>query len=123
MSKTLLMALPWHLYLMGFLYVLAGTNHFRVPRIYMKMIPSVLPAPKTLNTVSGLAEIILGILLCIPVVSSFAAWGIIVLLIAIFPANVYMYTNEKAAMGLPKWVRLVRLPLQLALIYWAYSYT
>jgi len=117
------MTLPWHLYLMASLYILAGINHFRVPRIYVKMIPSSLPAPKTLNTVSGLAEIILGILLCIPTVSAFAAWGIIALLIAIFPANIYMYTNEKAAMGLPKWVRLIRLPLQLALIYWAFLYT
>lgn len=117
------MALPWHLYLMAFLYLLAGINHFRVPRIYIKMIPSSLPSPKLLNTLSGVAEIILGLLLCIPAVSSWAAWGIIVLLVAIFPANVYMYTNEKAAMGLPKWLRLVRLPLQLVLIYWAYLYT
>jgi uncharacterized membrane protein len=117
------MLLPWHLYLMAFLYILAGINHFRVPRIYVKMIPSALPSPKTLNTLSGAAEITLGILLCIPTVSSYAAWGIIALLVAIFPANVYMYTNEKAAMGLPKWVRLIRLPLQLLLIYWAYLYT
>ncbi|MHA3789864.1 DoxX family protein [Flavobacterium hauense] len=117
------MILPWHLYLMASLYILAGINHFRVPRIYVKMIPSLLPAPKTLNAVSGIAEIILGILLCIPTVSAFAAWGIIALLIAIFPANIYMYTNEKASMGLPKWVRLIRLPLQLTLIYWAFLYT
>ncbi|RDI12127.1 DoxX family protein [Flavobacterium sp. AG291] len=117
------MALPWHLYLMALLYILAGINHFRVPRIYMKMIPPSLPSPKSLNIISGVAEIILGILLCIPVASAFAAWGIIALLIAIFPANVYMYTNEKAALGLPKWVRLIRLPIQLVLIYWAFLYT
>ena len=123
MNKTLLMALPWHLYLMALLYLLAGMNHFRVPRIYIKMIPSSLPSPKLLNALSGIAEITLGILLCIPTISSYAAWGIIALLIAIFPANVYMLTNEKAAMGLPKWLRLIRLPLQLVLIYWAYLYT
>lgn len=117
------MALPWHLYLMALLYILAGINHFRVPRIYMKMIPPSLPSPKSLNIISGVAEIILGILLCIPAASAFAAWGIIALLIAIFPANVYMYTNEKAALGLPKWLRLIRLPIQLVLIYWAFLYT
>lgn len=117
------MALPWHLYLMALLYILAGINHLRVPRIYMKMIPPSLPSPKSLNIISGAAEIILGILLCIPAVSAFAAWGIIALLIAIFPANLYMYTNEKAALGLPKWVRLIRLPIQLVLIYWAFLYT
>ncbi|PZR19232.1 MAG: DoxX family protein [Flavobacterium psychrophilum] len=117
------MALPWHLYLMALLYILAGINHFRVPRIYMKMIPPALPAPKMLNLISGAAEIILGILLCVSATSAFAAWGIIALLIAIFPANVYMYTNEKAAMGLPKWVLFIRLPVQLVLIYWAFLYT
>jgi uncharacterized membrane protein len=117
------MVLPWHLYLMALLYILAGINHFRIPRLYVKMIPPVLPAPKTLNRISGTAEVILGLLLCVPAISAFAAWGIIALLVAIFPANVYMYTNEKAALGLPKWVRLIRLPLQLGLIYWAYLYT
>jgi uncharacterized membrane protein len=117
------MALPWHLYLMASLYILAGINHFRVPRLYAKMIPPALPSPKALNIISGAAEVILGLLLCIPAASAYAAWGIIVLLIAIFPANVYMYANDKAALGLPKWVRLMRLPLQLALIYWAYIYT
>ena len=117
------MALPWHLYLMALLYVLAGLNHFRVPRVYIKMIPASLPIPKLLNTLSGIAEVVLGILLLIPQTSPWAAWGIILLLIAIFPANLYMYTNDKAAMGLPRWMRLVRLPLQLVLMLWAYLYT
>jgi uncharacterized membrane protein len=117
------MALPWHLYLMASLYIIAGLNHFRVPRLYIKMIPPALPAPKLLNIISGLAEILFGILLCIPITTTIGAWGIILLLVAIFPANVYMYTHEKAALGLPKWMRLLRLPLQLALIYWAWLYT
>jgi uncharacterized membrane protein len=117
------MILPWHLYLMAGLYILAGLNHFRVPWIYKKMIPPALPSPKLLNIISGLAEIVLGVTLCIPALSAFAAWGIIALLVAIFPANVYMYTNNNAAMGLPKWIRLARLPLQLFLIYWAWLYT
>lgn len=94
-----------------------------MPRIYVKMIPPTLPSPKLLNIISGIAEIVFGVLLCIPETSELAAWAIIVLLIAIFPANIYMYMNEKAAMGLPKWVRLVRLPLQAVLIYWAWVYT
>lgn len=117
------MALPWHLYLMAAIYILAGLNHFRVPWIYKKMIPPTLPLPKLLNIASGLAEFVLGVALCIPTISAYAAWGIIALLVAVFPANVYMYTNDKAAMGLPKWMRLLRLPLQLLLIYWAWLYT
>jgi uncharacterized membrane protein len=87
------------------------------------MIPPALPAPKILNILSGLAEIGLAVALCVPKVSSYAAWGIIALLIAIFPANVYMYANDKAGMGMPKWLLLIRLPLQLLLIWWAYQYT
>ncbi|WP_294818933.1 DoxX family membrane protein [uncultured Flavobacterium sp.] len=117
------MALPWHLYLMASLYILAGINHFRVPRLYVRMIPPVFPAPRLLNYVSGAIEIVLGVLLCIPKFSAFAAWGIIVLLIAIFPANVYMYANEKAGMGVPRWILLFRLPFQLVLLYWAWIYT
>ncbi|RZJ70900.1 DoxX family membrane protein [Flavobacterium sp.] len=117
------MEFAWHLYLMAGLYILAGLNHFRKPRLYARMIPDYLPNPKLLNILSGIAEISLGIGLCIPAVSRYSAVGIIVLLIAIFPANVYMLTNESAALGLPKWVRLVRLPLQLLLIAWAWQYT
>ena len=115
--------LPWHLYIMAFLYLIAGLNHLINPKIYLKIIPRYLPKPKLLNGLSGLAEIILGIALCIPMLSKFAAWGIIALLIAIFPANLYMVTDKKAGMGLPKIILLLRLPLQIALIIWAYYYT
>lgn len=117
------MELSWHLYLMAGIYILAGLNHFRNPRMYVKIIPDYLPAPKQLNVLSGLAEILSGILLCIPSLSSYGAWGIIALLIAVFPANLYMLTNKKASFGLPRWVLLIRLPLQLVLIFWAYLYT
>ncbi|MFV8342186.1 MauE/DoxX family redox-associated membrane protein [Flavobacterium sp. XS2P39] len=117
------MNLPWHLYAMAFVYILAGLNHFRNPRLYLKIIPPYFPNPKLLNYASGFAEILLGILLCIAPISKLAAWGIIGLLLAVFPANIYMYTNEKAAMGLPKWILLLRIPLQFGLIYWAFQYT
>jgi len=117
------MELPWHLYLMAGIYILAGLNHFRNPKMYAKIIPDYLPAPKILNTVSGFAEIIAGILLCIPICSQFGAWGIIAILIAVFPANIYMATSPKASFRLPKWILWGRLPLQFALIFWAYLYT
>ncbi|HEX9150659.1 MAG TPA: DoxX family protein [Flavobacterium sp.] len=117
------MILPWHLYTMAFIYVLAGLNHFRNPRLYLKIIPPYFPNPKLLNSISGCAEILLGITLCIPATSKLAAWGIIALLVAVFPTHLYMYANDRAAMGLPKWILLLRIPLQLGLIYWAYQYT
>ncbi len=117
------MNFPWHLYLMAFIYILAGINHFRSPRMYQKIIPPFFPNPKLVNTLSGIAEIILGMALVIPVLSTYAAWGIIALLIAVFPTHIYMYQVEKARMGLPPWVLLLRMPLQLGLIFWAYQYS
>jgi uncharacterized membrane protein len=72
--------------------------------------------------ISGFAEVVLGIALLIPS-SNYAAWGIIALLIAVFPTHIYMYQNDKAGMRLPKIVLLLRMLLQLGLIYWAYMYT
>ncbi|GGF08770.1 hypothetical protein GCM10011518_17480 [Flavobacterium limi] len=91
--------------------------------MYLKIIPPYFSNPGLLNTLSGAAEIILGILLMLPSFSHFAAWGIIALLVAVFPANLFMYQNKKAGFGLPKWILLLRMPLQLLLILWAYQYT
>ena len=117
------MNLPWHLYLMAFLYIIAGINHFRRPGMYIRIIPPIFKNPKLINTLSGVAEILLGVLLLFPFSKRFAAWGIIALLIAIFPANLFMFQDKKAGFGLPKWILFVRLPLQIVLIYWAYQYT
>ncbi len=108
---------------MASLYILAGINHFRKPGMYIKIIPPAFKNPELINILSGAAEIILGILLILPFTKRFAAWGIIILLVAVFPANLYMYQNKKAGFGLPSWILFVRLPLQFVLIYWAYQYT
>lgn len=108
---------------MALVYIIAGLNHFRTPKLYKKIIPSYLPNPCLLNQLSGIAEIVLGIALFIPELRPYAAWGVIALLIAVFPTHVYMFQNKKASMGLPKVVLLLRMPLQLLLIYWAYLYT
>ncbi|AWI25709.1 DoxX family protein [Flavobacterium pallidum] len=117
------MDLPWHLYIMALLYLLAGGNHFRKPGLYLKIIPSYLPWHKTINYTSGAAEIIIAIGLCIPAISAPTAWALIALLIIIFPANIYMYTDKKASLNMPRWLLLLRLPLQVVLIIWAYIYT
>ena len=114
---------PWHLYLMASLYLFAGLNHFRKPKMYIKIIPKFFPNPGLLNIVSGMAEMSLAIALCIPFLTHYAAIGIILLLIAVFPANIYMLLNKKASFGLPKWLLLLRIPIQFILIYWAYYYT
>ncbi|WP_317045582.1 DoxX family protein [Belliella buryatensis] len=74
-----------------------------------------------MNLLSGAFEIIFGVALLIESLRSYAAFGIIMLLIAVFPANLYMY--QKGAKGIPNWALLLRLPLQFILIAWAYYYT
>ena len=117
------MNLPWHLYAMALLYILAGINHFRVPRLYKKIIPSYLPNHGLLNVLSGAIEVVLGVALLIPFLTIYAAWGVMLLLIAVYPAHIYMITHTSASMGLPRWVLFFRLLLQLVLLYWAYIYT
>jgi len=111
------------LIVMAVVYILAGINHFIQPKFYLRIMPPALPYPKLLNQVSGLAEIVLGILLLVPQFSQLAAWGIILLLVAVFPANVYHLMARGAGMKVPIWMLWLRLPMQGVLIYWAWLYT
>src|SRR5215467_13096689 len=77
------------LYVMAAFYAFSGFNHLLNPAFYLKIIPPGLPAPEWLNLASGLAEIVLGVFLLEPRTRVFAAWGVIALLIAVFPANLY----------------------------------
>ena len=115
--------LPWHQYLMGVLLVLAGVNHFRKPKLYERIMPPYIPAHSTMVMLSGVAEMVLGFMLMNKNSQEMAAWGIIALLIAFIPVHIYMMQDKKASMKLPKWALIVRFPLQLGLIYWAYLYT
>jgi uncharacterized membrane protein len=105
------------------LFVLAGLNHFRAPDFYLKMIPPYLPWHAALNYISGGFEIILGIMLLIPRWTRLAAWGSIALLIAVFPANIYMAMNPELFPDVKPSVLLMRLPIQAWLIAWAYWFT
>jgi uncharacterized membrane protein len=112
------------LYVMSAAYILAGLNHFRDPQFYLRMMPPYLPAHSLLVAASGVAEVILGLLLLWPAARPWAAWGIILLLLAIFPANFYMFQERNEIFReIPSWLLLARLPLQLGLIAWAYLYT
>ena len=72
---------------------------------------------------SGIAEMILGFMLLTKDTQHIAAWGIILMLAVFLTVHVYMLQNEKAALKLPKWILIARIPLQFALMYWAYLYT
>src|ERR1022692_975836 len=81
-------------WLLALFMVGAGTMHFIMPDFYLKIMPPYLPLHLELVYLSGFFEIALGVLLLVPRFSRFAAWGIIALLIAVFPANIYVYQNQ-----------------------------
>jgi uncharacterized membrane protein len=110
------------LYLQAILYIAAGANHFINPKPYLALMPPYLPAHAQLVVISGIAEIVLGIGLLFPATRSLSAWGLILLLIAVFPANVFMAMSNRFR-KIPAWLRWARLPLQGLLIWWAYQYT
>jgi uncharacterized membrane protein len=108
---------------MGVLYVLAGVGHFVVTRAYVRIMPDYLPAHRELVLLSGAAEIAGGLGLLVPSTRRAAAWGIVLLLIAVFPANLWMVEHPDRFPSIPLWVLWIRLPLQLPLIWWAWQYT
>jgi uncharacterized membrane protein len=111
------------LIIMALLYLGAGINHFRVPKFYERIVPSYFKNKKFINEASGVAELILGIGLLIPATSTLAAWGVIALLVAVFPAHIYQLQQKGAGMKVPMWALWLRIPLQFVLIAWAYWYT
>lgn len=117
-------------YLMGVGYVVAGLMHFVSPRLYAQIVPPPLPHPRLLVYLSGVAEVVLGIGVLFRRTRRVAAWGIVALLLAVFPANLYMATHDVVIEGAPEGIgdpsetaRWGRLPLQAVLILWAWWYT
>ena len=113
---------PWHQYLLGLLFLLAGANHFRTPKIYERIMPPYIPAAPTMVIISGVAEMVLGLMLLNAETQRIASSGIIILLVLFIPVHIYMLQNERAALKMPKWALILRIPLQFALMYWAYQY-
>jgi uncharacterized membrane protein len=104
--------------------ILVGTLHFAIPAPFVKIVPSSLPHPLLLVYISGFFEIAGGIGLLVPSVSQAAAWGLILLFVAVFPANINMAINQIDLPGLPdsSALRWGRLPFQAVLIAWAWWY-
>ena len=96
--------------------------HFANPEFFMRIMPPYLPFHSELVMVSGVFEILLGVLLLIPKCSLLAAWGIVALLIAVFPANVYLYQHQEI-LPASQIIHLLRLLLQGVFILWAYWHT
>jgi len=111
------------LYFMAAIYILAGINHFINPQPYFNIMPAFLPWPLWLVYLSGVLEILLGGLLLPRQSRKWAAWGIIILLICVFPANIQMAVNYWSVNSPYKWLALARLPLQFVLMWWARVFT
>lgn len=109
-------------YLLAIFMITAGIMHFVNPAFFLKVMPPYLPLHKELVLVSGICEILLGILLLVPKTSRLAAWGIVALLIAVFPANLYVFQHQDI-LPAPPIVHLLRLPMQGVFILWAYWHT
>jgi uncharacterized membrane protein len=113
------------LILLSMLMILAGVYHFKKPAPFIKIVPAYLPYPRALVLISGFFEILGGIGLLIPQTRVAAAWGLIALFIAVFPANINMAIHHispgnKTVKPVYLWLRL---PLQVVLIAWAWLFT
>jgi len=101
-------------------YLLAGINHFRIPAFYIGIIPKYLPFPNILNTLAGVLEIAGGLGLILKSTRKFAAWGIVLMLIAFIPVHIAMFSGHTqigATHVQPIWA-WVRLFFQPVLIVW-----
>lgn len=109
------------LYLMAAFYAFAGISHFRNPKFFLKITPPFIPYPEVVNIIIGVVEVLLAILLVIPATRSIGAWGVIILLILVYPANIYHHIKARRK-GKHVTGTLIRLPIQFLLIYLAYLY-
>jgi uncharacterized membrane protein len=108
------------------LFIAAGLAHFVVPAFFAAIVPPWLPgwmpSPRALVYLSGVAELVGGLGVLVPAARVAAGWGLLMLLVAVFPANLFMW-REAQASGAPMWwvaALTVRLPLQALLLWWVW---
>ena len=110
-------------WILAIVFVLAGIYHFVNPAIYLRIMPPYLPAHLLLIYLSGFFQIVLGVLLVVPKLTRRAAWGVVGLLIAVFPANIFMAMNTELFPEINPILIWLRLPLQFVMMAWAYWFT
>ena len=108
------------LVLLSVFFVVAGANHFVHPDGYVAIMPPYLPVHLELVYISGVFEILGGLGVLFLRTRKLAGWGLIALLVAIFPANLHMALNLAQFPDIPVWVLYARLPFQLVFIGWAW---
>ena len=111
------------IYLMSSFYIGVGIDHFRRTQWYEKIVPPFLPFKYELVLISGVFEVILGIMLLFPQLRFLAGNGLILLLILVYPANIYLAYTHGAAMGTTPLIAWGRLPIQFIFIGLAYIHS
>ncbi len=111
---------PLSIFLLGIFFIAAGVNHFVSPQPYLAMMPPALPFPEALNYISGAAEVLGGLGVLLPRFRRPAGWGLMALLVAIFPANIQVAMHGWPGMDLAPWVLWARLPFQILFMVWVY---
>ncbi|MDQ3557089.1 MAG: DoxX family protein [Gemmatimonadota bacterium] len=109
----------WSRAALALMFVGAGALHFARPELYARVVPPGFPYPAALVSLSGAAEIAGGIGVLLPEVRRWAGWGLIALLVAVFPVNVHMALTP----GAPPALLWLRLPLQAVLVAWVWRST
>jgi uncharacterized membrane protein len=113
----------WRIILRGLtaaFFVFAGINHFLKPAFYRSIVPPKYPSPALLVGISGVCEIAGGLGLLFRPIRNAAGWGLVALLLAVFPANIYMaqHPDDIPDLHIARWLLWLRLPLQGVLIFW-----
>jgi uncharacterized membrane protein len=109
------------LWVFALLLIAAGLNHFWNPKFYLQIMPPYLPFHLELVYISGLFEVLGGVLLLFTKTQNTGVWVSIATLVLVYPANLHMALNAGAYPNIPTWILWLRLPLQALLIWWAYS--
>lgn len=107
-------------YLLVIFFVGGGINHFVNPDFYIRIMPPYLPWHRELVLLSGVFEVVLGLMVLFPRYLRLAGWGLIALLIAVSPANIHMAVNSHLYPEIPIVFHFIRLPLQLVFIAWVW---
>ena len=111
------------IYVMSFFYILVGLKHFQNPHWFVQIVPPPLPFKLEIVYLSGFIEIVFGVLILFKKFRFIIGWSLIALLIAVYPANIYLAMTNGVAMNTTPLIAWGRLPFQFIFIYLAYWHT
>lgn len=109
--------------LLGVQYIGAGFAHWAFRKMFTAIVPDYLPAHEQLVLISGAAALAGGVGVLLPTTRRAAAWGLVIWLIAVYPANIWMVQHPERYRFIPPWMLWARLPFQFPMMWWAWKYT